>query len=117
MTLVSSRLSLIHRCTIERDTAPASTDGWEGTPVWQPHLTGLLCRWWVRDGREEVKDGQTVVPLTETRLIVPLGTDVTERDRVTSVTYRGGTVQDGPLGIRAVLVRRDRIELALTEVG
>lgn len=119
MSLVSSRLSLTHRCTIERDANAGGDDGWGNPPApsWQTHLSDLVCRSWVTAGREEVKDGQSIVVVEDTRLIVPLGTDVTERDRVASVTYRGGTVQDGPLGIRSVLVRRDRIELVLVKVS
>jgi len=119
MSLVGSRLSLTHRCTIERSANAASLDEW-GTPDpadWQPHLSDQPCRAWATAGREAVTDTTTVVVIEDVRLILPLGTDVTEQDRIASVTYRGQTTQDGPLGIRAVLVNADHIELLLVKVA
>lgn len=119
MSLVGSRLSLIHRCTIERAANAASLDSWNtpDPPDWQPHLEGVPCRSWVTAGREIVTDKSTLTVVEDARLIVSLGTDVTEGDRIASVTYRGGTIQDGPLGIRAVLAHRDHIELVLAKVS
>ena len=119
MSLVASRLSLTHLATIERDANAGTSDAW-GTPNppdWQAHLSDQPCRTWATAGREVVTDTTTIVVVEDVRLIVPLGTDVTEADRVASVTYRGGTIQDGPLGIRAVLVNADHIELLLVRVA
>jgi hypothetical protein len=51
-------------------------------------------------------------------MIVPLGSDVTEQDRISAagVTYRGTTIITGPIGIRAVNPRKDHLELILTRV-
>ena len=117
MSLVSSRLSLTHLCTIERDqNAGTSTDGWSAVPDWQPHLTDQPCRMWATAGRETVTDQTTVVVVQDNRLVLPLGTDVTEHDRVTDVTYRGTTILAGPLQIRAVLHNTDHLELLLVQV-
>lgn len=117
MSLIASRLSLTYRCTIERGTS--STDEWgnPGPPTWSAHISDQPCRAWATAGREVVTDTTTVVVVEDVRLILPLGTDVTEADRIASVTYRGGTIQDGPLGIRAVLVNADHIELLLVKVA
>lgn len=118
MSLVSSRLALIHRCTIERDVNAGSLDDGAVQPAdWQPHLTDLPCRSWVVQGQEQVADGATIVPAASVRVIVPAATDVAEGDRVASVTYRGGTAQDGPLGVRAVLRRGGHTELVCQRVG
>lgn len=117
MSLASTRLSLIHRCTIERDTATAGSWGTPDTANWQTHLTDVPCRTWAAAGREAVENTTTVTVVEDVRVIVPLGTDVTERDRVASVTYRGGNVQEGPLGIRAVLHRADHLELVLVRIA
>lgn len=119
MSLASSRLSMTHRCTLERDTHAGSPDSWGGTlPVdWEPYLTDVPCRAWASAGREAVTDTTTVVVVEELRLIVSLGTDVTEQDRVASVTYRGQTTQAGPLGIRAVLTHQDHLELVLVKIS
>lgn len=117
MSLVAARLSLIHRCTIERGSSSPDEWGNPGPPTWSAHLSDQPCRTWATAGREVVTDTTTVVVVEDVRLILPLGTDVTEQDRVASVTYRGDTVQAGPLGIRAVLVNQDHIELLLVRVA
>lgn len=117
MSLISSRLSLTHTCTIQRSTA--TTDDWgnPGPPVWADHLVDQPCRHWATAGREVVANTTTVVVVEDLRLLLPLGTDVTEADRVTSILYRGGTVQDGPLDIRGLLAHQDHLELILVQVG
>jgi hypothetical protein len=119
MSLASSRLSLTHRCVIERAANAASLDEW-GTPDpadWQPHLSDQPCRAWASAGREAVTDTTTIVVVEDLRLIVPLGTDVTEQDRIASVTSRGDTIQAGPLSIRGLLEHKDHIELVLVKVA
>lgn len=121
MSLAATRLSLIHLCTIERNVNEDTEDalGQPSPPGWAAHLTDVPCRTWASSGRETVNadTAASVVVVEEVHLIVPLGTDVTERDRIASVTYRGETTQAGPLGVRAVLTRPDHIELVLVKVG
>lgn len=113
MSLIASRLSLTHRCSIERD-ANLATASWgdETSPDWQTHLSDLPCRTWATSGREQADEHATVV-IEDMRILLPLGTDVTEQDRVGDVTYRGDTIIAGPVQIRAVLRYRDFLELAL----
>jgi head-tail adaptor len=112
MTLVSSRVSLTHLCTTQRITGTAET--WTAPGVsWADHLTAQPCYGWTEAGREAVSASETVV-LEDRRLILALGTDVTEADRVSSVTSRGSTVFEGPMGIEAVLTYPDHLELILT---
>jgi hypothetical protein len=116
MSVVSSRVGLTQRCTIERDQA-AVDDGWgqPGPPDWQPHVEDVPCRAWVEAGREPV-DRERTATLIDRRIMVPVDTDVTERDRVAQVTERGDVVLDGPMGIEAVLRRRDHLELVVERV-
>lgn len=119
MSLIAARLSLTHRCTIERADNTASLDEW-GAPDpadWQTHLSDQPCRSQATAGHEAVTDTTTLVVVEDVRLLLPLGVDVTEQDRVVSVTYRGATIQEGPLGIRAVLVHQDHIELVLVRIA
>jgi hypothetical protein len=119
MSLVASRVNLTHRCVIERDVNAGDTDdGWgnPSPPDWRTHLVAQPCRVWATVGQEVVANTTTVVPVEDVRLIVPLGTDVTEADRVAAVTDRGAIVQVGPLQIRAVLARQDHLELVLFQV-
>jgi hypothetical protein len=117
MSLLSTRLAFTYACTIQRNAA-AGDDAWgqTGTPDWQDHLTDEPCRFWSEAGREVIQATGTAEPVTDLRLVLSADADVTEADRIASITYRGGTAQDGPLGIRALLRRPDHLELVLEKV-
>lgn len=112
MSLAATRLSLTHRATIERATL--EPDGWnsDGDPTWEPHLSDLPCRAWATAGREAVANTTSTVVVEDWRMIIQLDTDVTENDRVTSVTDRGDTVLAGAQ-IRSVIRNQDHLELIL----
>lgn len=115
MSLVSSRLSLVHRCTIERGSGGDDDWGNPDVPTWAAHLSDVPCVVNMAAGRERADDGETVV-IEDLRLILPLGTDVTETDRIGDITFRGDTIVAGPTGIRSVLRHRDHLELLLVRV-
>jgi hypothetical protein len=117
MSLVASRLSLTHRTTVQRDVQ-AGTNAWggKGTPEFQDHLTDLACRYWVETGHEQT-DATSQVVVEDMRLIVPIGTDITEKDRLGDITSRGTTIVTGPVGIRAVLAMDDHLELVLVRLS
>lgn len=118
MSLLTTRIGFDQRCTIQRDAA-ATDPAWgtPGAPDWQNHLVDVPCRARDEGGREPepVDDTRTAVFLGR-RIMVPLGTDVTEADRVSAVTHRGQTVMDGPMGVEAVLVRRTHLELMVERI-
>jgi hypothetical protein len=122
VSLIASRISLTHTCTIERNDVAGGTDSWNQpvTSGWQPHLTDQPCRFWVRAGMrsagEKVVDTTTIVVVEDMRMILLLGTDVTENDRVATVSERGAEIQAGPIGIRAVLAHPDHLELVLVRI-
>lgn len=116
MSLISSRLSLVHRCALERATAAAGSWNVPGPATWGDHLTDVPCVMNMNAGRERTDD-DTAVVIEDIRLLVPLGTDVTERDRIGDISFRGDTILDGPTGIRAVLHRRDHLELVLVRLS
>lgn len=117
MSLVSSRVSLKHSCTIERDANAGSSNarGNPNTPNWQT-LATVPCRLSVTAGQEAV-DATTTAVVEDMRLIVTSDTDVTERDRINGVTYRGATYAAGVIGIRAVLHHQDHIEIVLVRIS
>jgi hypothetical protein len=117
MTVLANILT--HSCTIQRDANAGTADafGQPNPPSWQNHLASLPCRTQAAAGREAVANTTTVVVIEDVRLVVQSGTDVTEADRVSSVTYRGDEIQAGPLTIRAKLVHQDHIELVLVRAG
>ena len=118
MSLVSTGLSLTHRATVERDAnADVVTDGVQQSPSWSDHLTGLPCRAWTSAGREQL-DPTTSVVVEDMRCIVQLGTDITEQDRLNGVTDEyGNSVIDGIVGVRAVIHRKDHLELILVRIS
>lgn len=109
---------MTHRATIERDTS-STADAWGNpvAPVWAAHLTDLACRVWF-DTESEVLDGNKTATVERRKMIVPIGTDVTEADRVAIVEDRlGATLFSGPAGIESVGRRRDHLVLTLEAVG
>lgn len=117
MSLIGSRVGLRHLCEIERDATADSSDSWgdSPTPEWQS-LAIVPCNAWTNAGRELTASDRTAV-LEDRRASVPLGTDVTERDRVAQVTTKGGAVVfEGPMNVEAVLHMDDHLELVLERV-
>lgn len=118
MSLISSRLSLKHRVTFQRDASIGTTDSWGGpnVPAFADHLVDVPCRVWTSAGHEAV-NATTAVVVEDMRLLVALDTDVTEQDRVSAVTYRGDSIVAGPVSIRAVMRHQDHLELVLVRIA
>lgn len=105
------------RAVIERDTA-VGTDGYnqQTKPNWQPHLSDVPCFAWTKRGFAIV-DGEKQAVMIEMMMMVPNGTDVTDKDRIASVKDRRGTIQfQGPLAIHAVLPKQHHQQLLLKRV-
>lgn len=114
---MSARQRMTQRATVERQMQVLRDDfGGRGTPDWREHLTDVPCRIWQTSGRE-VTDGNKVVAVDDRRLIVPLGTDVTTKDRIASVTDRLGVeLYEGPMRIETIARRSSHLELMLEAV-
>lgn len=112
MTLISSRASLVERCATQRNANIGTDDGYNNPlpPAWVDELDDVPCRAWV-SGHETVSTAGDVSVVVETKLVVPVGTDIVEGDRIVSVTRDGAEVQPGPLSVHAVLRRRDHLEV------
>lgn len=106
------------RATVERDSGGAADpDNNPADPVWASHLTAMPCWLWV-GGELEVMDARKVGVVSAIKMIVPRGTDITEKDRVTAVVDRRGTsMYPGVLTIAAVISRRTHLELELQAVA
>ena len=107
-----------HRCTIQRDASAAGPrTGWnqDGDPNWQTHLSDVPCRAWTESADEPVGDRRTAV-YEGRRLALPLGTDVTESDRIAQVTERGQVRFEGPMSIEGIQRYSDHLELALERI-
>jgi hypothetical protein len=108
---------MIHRTLVQRDTQTATNaHNHKGTPTWSTHIDALACFLYVpavTRGREDVAAERTVA-IRGYAMLVPLGTDVTERDRISGVEDRAGDViLSGVMNIRAVIRHHNHIELAL----
>lgn len=116
---MSARNAMVHRCNVERDASlDTQTSPWGGDPPpdWDLHLTDLHCRFWFDSGQTKY-DGQKQVEITTRKLVVPLGTDITEDDRIVSVRdRRGRVVADGPMRIDSVGDREDHRVLRVVDV-
>lgn len=95
------RSRMVMRTTVQRNTSPTNADGHPGAPVWADHLEQLECFAWQSTARD-VK-GDTVAVVEQIEIIAPSGTDVTNLDRLVSITDRQGNLRfPGPLEIERV---------------
>lgn len=119
MTLLGGRVGLKYTCVVERNSNPsASNDAW-GNPIaedWETLQEDVPCTAWLAVGTETSTGERTIV--TELRHIsVPVGTDITELDRILVVNTRSGGVHfDGPMGIVSVTKYEDHIEIGMERV-
>lgn len=119
MSLASTGLLMTHLTTVQRDANAGTLNaaGGQASPDWQDHLTNLPCRAWTSAGREQL-DATTSVVVEDMRCIVAVGTDVTEQDRLNGVVDEyGNEVISGLVGIRAVIIRNDHLELMLVRIS
>ena len=77
MSLISSRASLVHLCTLERNANIGSDDGYGNPlpPQWVTNVEDVPCRAWT-SGHETVSNLGVVSVVIEVHVVVPLGTDV-----------------------------------------
>lgn len=116
MSLTATRLAFKHRTTVERDGQTSENDwGHPGTPDWDTSTGRVPCRAWINAGKEAVTTDRTAV-IRDLRCMVPLDTDVTERDRLGDITEGDTVLFEGPHAIEAVLRHPDRLELLLEKV-
>lgn len=119
VTAISTGVLLQHRCNVQRNAG--ATDSHGGTEQsWQDHLANQPCIGWIAGGSEIVHEGSPdyVVEVESRQLVLPLGTDVTQLDRIGDVSDRyGNLILAGPHVIESIFVYPDRLELSLLKVG
>lgn len=111
---MAARQRMTMRTTIERDQATADPYGSPGPPDWQTLESDVPCYVWAEAARKMISDTQTVT-LDHPGAIVPLGTDITEEDRLASITDRRGTQLFPLFYVDAVMRRKDHLELRLRD--
>lgn len=115
---MTARSRMTQRALVERSVSPGDDDfGNPLPPAWTTHIASLPC--WVHGSTErEAVATDTTAVVTDLKAMVPLGSDVTESDRLNQVKDRAGNVvYPGILGIETVLYARSHIELTLSRVS
>ncbi len=111
------RRRMTYRCLVERSTDSGSGGYGRGTgaPTWATHIASLAC--WVYTSKVTAREGvaSTGVRVLETpMLFVPLGTDITEKDRVGPIKKRDGSVyRAGVSRIASVVEVHNHLEVKL----
>ena len=126
---MAARSRMRYTATVERpkghDVDPDGDLQWDGTwdedggntgagaPV---SLSALPCHWWA--GREtRINEEGKLLSVAHHRMMVPLGSDITEGDRVTRILdNRGETIIESVMRVLSALPRRDHVAIGLEEV-
>lgn len=109
---------MVHLAVVQRDTATGTGD-WntDKAPTWTAHLAAAKCFAWSNAGREVVDVVKTVV-VEDIKAIFPLGTDITEKDRITDITDRKSVVLfGGPMGIEKIQRHASHLEASLVKLS
>ena len=108
-----ARQRMIHRIFLQRNGASANAYGHKSPPSWAA-LATVAGYVWV--GNEDTRHGDELSQASARyRATVPLGTDVTEKDRIEKVENRADTPTElfGTMVIDAVIRRKNHTELRM----
>lgn len=115
-TVVRSRMT--YRAQVQRQV-PGGTDaeGYPLPPSWQQLHAALPCYPWQVARLQQVTPTHSVV-LSDTRLVVPKGTDIREGDRLVGVVDRlGAAYLPDYHDVDAVVPRQTHVELLVRAVS
>jgi hypothetical protein len=98
-------------CVIERNNGVSDGYG-HITPDWDVHLTNQICHFWLKK-EEEIEGPAINIVLGDSGLLVPNGIDVTEQDRITTITNQLNEVIGTVYRILSVKERASHLELDL----
>lgn len=115
---MTARSRMTQRTRVERLTPGAIDDSGNPSPgTWAEHIAALPCWLYGSAERESVTEEKTAV-VTDLKALVPLGTDITEQDRLNQVVdRRGNVIEPGLLEIDTVLYQRSHLALTLVRVS
>ena len=105
---MSSRSRMRMRATIQRDSRVADDYGNTGAPDWQAHIASLPCHAWNRTSTAQSGERYSEEAVTSDYypvMMVPLGTDIVETDRVLEIKDLRGNQLFGLMEVTAVLRR------------
>ena len=115
---MSTRQRMRHRAIIERNgNLTPDAYGQPDVPIWYVHVGGAPCYFWEPSAQRGEIAGERNADIYAHRLLLPLGVDITEEDRVNGVTdRRGQTISDGVFGITQIVRKPDHLLLVLETV-
>lgn len=100
--------------------ASSGTDGFGGpnAPTYEGSPTANLRCWFYAKSEREVIDGEKSAVLGRHKMIIPLGTTITEKDRIGSIEDRlGNIIMANTMRIHSVTHRHTHLELEVEEVS
>lgn len=114
---MTARSRMTHRALVERNSATgADSDGYPNTPSWTTHIAALPCYFWSQYKTEAIDESKAAV-VEATRMAVPSGTDINQRDRVRDIKDRTGAVYAaGVFVIEGIQERATHREISLRSV-
>lgn len=115
---MSARTTMIHRCDIQRDPQIHVSDTWGSSsdPGWVSHLVNVSCWYWY-DRSWSIVDGTRQLQMSQPKLLLPIGLDVNDDDRIVSVyDRRGRQIKSGPMRIIDLGTREDHMVLTLAGI-
>lgn len=117
---MSARAMMTMRARVTRNAeAGLDPDNQPLPPNFQVIDDALPCYFWVTSERE-VMDTRKIAVVGQMKMIVPKGTDISEKDQVANVVSRANpatVIRPGPLVIENVIPRRDHLELVLEDAA
>jgi len=110
---VAQRMTMI--TTVQRNNAEIDEYNHPGPPKWETIGIDVMCYVWEKTASKMLDNGKLVV-VSEPTAIIPIGIDITEKDRLYNITDRRGNELFGTMYINAVIRRKDHLELRLRHV-
>lgn len=112
---MSARLTMTMRVTLKRNAQQGQDPyGQPGPP--KPEIVGIFpCRAWSGSGRLVVT-AERMFSLEGPAMIVPLDVDVRVGDQVVQVVDRRDRQVFGPMGVDAVMRRKDHLAAILRKI-
>jgi hypothetical protein len=109
-----------HRCRIERDAAwgTETAPGYWAEAAWHTLAAQVPCYFWADVSQGEVLTAERLVLVRGYRLIIPVGIEVQERDRIRDIQTRNRKpLYRGTLAIAQIIARASHQLVICTTAG
>tara|TARA_Y100000310_G_scaffold47500_3_gene44074 strand:- start:1045 stop:1392 length:348 start_codon:yes stop_codon:yes gene_type:complete len=108
-----ARYRMIHRIFVQRNGASANAYGHTSPQSWAALATVAGYVWVTNETAQHIEEFSQ--SSARYRAIIPLGTDVTEKDRIEKVEDRADSPTElfGTMNIDAVIRRKNHLELRM----